>query len=155
MTNTFVLPLDSLDIIFLKKEIRQVIALYFLVLLASSIILSIGFMIIKGGGFWGDNNWLLLTLYLLICTSIYILSLLKHLNGSYKDLKSKNNNVKTGFVQAKSNNTNYSWSGNIVADMTSQPKLVEYFINVDDNKFFISEEDFKKISEGDKVELHY
>jgi len=146
--------LDSLDKTFLKTELRSRIALFLIILLGSLIVFSVGYIFVERLKFGGTNNRIVLTLYSLTSLTVYLYFLFKNLRGPYNDLMSDKKIIKYGIIQSKSKNTNYGWSGNIASDLKSQPKLAEYFIILDNLKYFVNENDYFQVEEGDKIELH-
>jgi len=145
--------LDSSDIQFLKQEIKQIIALYLAILIVGLVIIStIVFSIITS--FEGYNNLVLIVL-ILTCLTIFSFFLKRDIKDSLADLKSGQKKIVLGTVQEKSNNTNYGWSGNIVADMRSQPTLVEYYLLINNVKYFVKENDFTHVNIDDEIEIHF
>ena len=147
-------PLEKIDKKFINGEIRQVIAVYLAMLLVLTVVFSVGFLFIKGLIKAEEYHSISLVIYSGVVYGVYFFFLIKHLKAPFYDLRPKTKNVLNGVVQEKSDNTNYGWTGNVGADLSSQPKLVEYFLKIDNVRYFVSEDDFKKVEEGDNTDIH-
>ena len=51
----------------------------------------------------------------------------------------------------KKTNADYAWHGNVVAGLVSQPKIIEYFLTIDNVTYQVEKSDYDCITVGDQM----
>jgi len=60
-----------------------------------------------------------------------------------------------GIVSDKKTNTKWGWHGVIPADFVSQPRLVEYLLEIDKEQYLVEKDFYNAIQIGDTMELSF
>ena len=81
--------------------------------------------------------------------------LFRSLRKPIKDITSGEKRIIKGELSNKSTNTKYAYSQNALADFTTQPKLVEHFITVEQTTYFVTEEQYNDFSENDILMISF
>lgn len=101
----------------------------------------------------GSKAYLLTGLIGLIIAT-FLFFVYKGIQAHVKDLKQGTKAVIRIKVDEKNTYTNHGWHGNLALDMRTQPKLTEYFLLAGEHKYFVEEEIYRELKEGDIVEIH-
>lgn len=151
MINPLESQLDKEDIIILKAELKNVILIYLILLIVAGIFFYAGLNIlflIKAL----NHKWIIFS-YCFIGITTYLAFLWHRIKSPLYDFLSKRKQVIIDVVQDKSIHINYGWSGNVAKDSTSQPVLKEHYIVVNNERYFLNEDDSLKLEVGDSVKL--
>src|SRR6476469_690657 len=126
-------PLTNEDRKILISELSQLILAFVFAGIVVALVLTTGIIILNQSAnelIISNRTGLTIVLIGLTVTTLIIWGWIK-LKNPVVDLIAGKKLTREGIVIDKTENTNYGWHGNVGADIISQPKLIECFLNID------------------------
>lgn len=146
--------LSEKDIKFLKAEIVQILLAYILIIIILSIVFFAGYLLIQKLDNIENKNTAIIFLSITLSGGLFLF-FFRSLHKPIKDITSGQKTIIKGRLSNKSTSTNYAYSQNAIADFTTQPKLVEHFITVENTTYLVTEEQYNNLSENDIVQISF
>ncbi|GAB3831304.1 hypothetical protein [Pontibacter rugosus] len=147
--------LNSTDKSRIKLEMKQVIISFLAVGIIIAIIIGASIIYIQ----MSDRQLIVkstaVSILLLVVVSGFAAFLYHALKAYLQDLKNDSKRTYSGQITDKPTNTNWGWHGNPAADSSSQPKLIEHFIVVDNQRIQVEEEVYGRFEVGDWVSMYF
>jgi hypothetical protein len=144
------------DIIFLKTEIKQILAANSLLLIILPIIYFAISAFIQLSNIFEDKEYAHIVL-VTILSIITFLFIFQGLEKPIKDITSNQKRIFRGIILTKSINSKYTYHTNIIVDLTSnlKPRLIEYFFTLNETAYFVSKEQYDNFNEGDEIKISF
>ncbi|WP_242917416.1 hypothetical protein [Pontibacter liquoris] len=146
--------LNSADKSRVKLEIKQVLVSYLAIVLVLSIVIAAAIIFIQKNARIPIEKSTAITVLLLAAVLGFAAFLLHAIKDYVMDLKSDSKRIYSGQITDKPTTTNWGWHGNPGADSNSQPKLVEYFLVIDNQRVNVEEGVYNSFEIGERVSLH-
>ena len=147
--------LNSADKSRVKLEMKQVFVNYLAIGIIITIVVAAAIIFIQKNESLPIEKGTAITILLLAIVTGYAAFLYQAIKHYLKDLKSDSKRICSGQITDKPTNTNWGWHGNPAADSNSQPKLVEYFLVIENHRVSVEEEIYNRFEVGDRVCLHF
>ncbi len=142
-------PLNNNDKKAIKSDIIQGIVSFVMVLLVVIVVYFTGLFFINKFEY-NDKYIIIYTSIVSVITGFLFYNKLKNPIGDYR---AKSKQVLIGIITDKKESTNYGWHTSALANKVSQPKLVIYYLQIDDATYFVEKELFEQFEIGDKVKV--
>ncbi|WP_299760461.1 hypothetical protein [uncultured Pontibacter sp.] len=147
--------LNNADKSKIKLEMRQVLVNYLAIGIIVAIVTAAFVILIQMHDNLPIGKGTAKTLLLLAVVSGFAAYLYFAVKDFLKDLNSDSKRIYSGEITDKPTNTNWGRHGNPAADSNSQPKLVEHFLVIYNQKIRVAEEEYNKYEVGDRVSLYF
>ncbi len=136
----------------LQSKITIIHQAYFMVLMMMSIVILGGIVSFKKIPFLNHNFLASSVIFVLISVSIYGFFYLRSLKKPTANLQAGEKKVNMGLVTNKERDVKYGTSGSFIANTVLTPKLIDYYIFIDDLKLYVDKEDYLILEIGDQVQ---
>ena len=104
-------------------------------------------------GFMNEyRTTIILTYFLIILLTVGILTY-QMVKGPFSDLRATTKYVLSGILTEKKTSENYAWHQNVAADLVSKPKVVEYYLTINNVTYQVEKSDFNKVIVGDQMKV--
>ncbi|WP_276496293.1 hypothetical protein [Pontibacter litorisediminis] len=139
----------------IKRELKQVLVSY----AASGVIVAIvlaaaSIFIITHASFPFGKDTAITALHLATVTSFA--GLLFQATKKYlRDVRSGTKRTSSGIITDKYTQNNWGWHGNPAADAGSRPRLVEFFLVINNQRIQVEEEAYSTHEIGEQVKLYF
>lgn len=147
--------LNSADKSKIKLEMKQVLVSYLAIGIIIAIVVTAAIILVHKSDKPPIEKGIAVNVLLLSVAFGFAAFLLYALKNYLIDLKSNSKSIYSGQITAKPINTNWGWHLNPIVDANSQPKLVIYFLVINNQKIRVEEDEYNRFVVGERVSLHF
>lgn len=145
-------PLSNNDKKVLQSKITIVKQVYTMVMMCLSIVILGGVISFKKIPVLSENFILSSVLFIVFSLAIFCFFLWRSLKQPTAELRAGKKKVRKGVVTNKERFVKYGTSNSFLVNLVLTPKLVDYYIFMDEVKLYVQKEDYVKFEIGDKIQ---